>query len=103
MVSANKRGFIMSENNNSTVEKMRKAKPSPTANRPQSAAGRTTQIMVFLNGIILTATAFFTLNIFISKMQQDDYDKIASAFTNNISDELAYFDRFMQSMSAFYS
>lgn len=103
MVSANKRGFIMSENNNSTIEETPKAKSSSPANRPQNATGRTTQVMVFLNGIILTATAFFTLNIFISKMQQDDYDKIASAFTNNIFDELAYFDRFMQSMSAFYA
>lgn len=94
----------MPEEEIQTLEEQSKTKSYyKTANRSRQSAGKTTQIMVFLNGIILTATAFFTLNIFISKMQEDDYDKITSAFTNNISDELAYFDRFMQSMSAFYS
>ncbi len=53
------------------------------ARRPAAftvAAGRSglTQLMVFLNGLILTITAFVTLTIFITQMRADDVKSITT-------------------------
>lgn len=54
--------------------------------------GGITQWLVFLNGMILTFTAFFTLNYFIGQSIQDNYRAAVADATQEISDKLKGFE-----------
>jgi len=58
----------------------KRAKPVPPGlSKVVSRVGKSglTQLMVFLNGLILTITAFITLTVFISQMRTDDIKSLA--------------------------
>ena len=57
---------------------------------------RLTQILVFVNGLILSITAFLTLNIFMTQMRVDYVDALSGSATSATSDMLRYIIRDMR-------
>lgn len=58
------------------------------------------QLMVFLNGLILTATAFATLNIFIKEIVYDGLEKNAIEIDRQIDEELSNAERTLMMIGA---
>ncbi len=54
--------------------------------------GNLAQWLVFLNGLILTFTAYFALNYFITQSMQADYSRMVEETSQAIKDELANFE-----------
>lgn len=87
-------------------EEVQKNKPELPRGKPSGervASGKVTQLMVLLNGIILTVTAFFTLNIFIEQMRTDEFERIKSSFSRNVQEEFAHVENSFMSLAAFFS
>ena len=63
-----------------------KSKPAKRASAKTKRSGRSglTQLMVFLNGLILTITAFVTLSVFITQMRAEDVKTLVEQIKNSM-------------------
>ncbi len=67
--------------------------------RPENASwfkSNMAQLMVFLNGLILTVTAFATLSVFIQEMLQEDYRQAASDVERAVVEKISDLQRSLQ-------
>lgn len=62
-------------------------------------AGNMAQIMVLLNGLILTFTAYFTLNVFITQIVDDGVSKISYETGEHLGDRFGNLEKSIQSAS----
>lgn len=84
-------------------DKAAKARPQPGNANGNWMSGGMAQLMVFLNGLILTITAFVTLNIFIDQIVQDSHVTEVSAVTDYIEKRLDLVGRDVQAASSILS
>lgn len=70
---------------------------SPPA--PRKIRGQITQILVFVNGLILSVTAFLTLNIFMTQMRSDYSQDINDQVINATENIVRYLVRDMRVLS----
>jgi PAS domain S-box-containing protein len=57
------------------------------------------QLMVFLNGLILTATAYATLTVFIEEMLEEDYRRAAEDINREVIEKVYNLERSIHSLS----
>jgi PAS domain S-box-containing protein len=75
-----------------------KEKPSEHGRR-RLFSGRFGQLMVFLNGLILTLTAFFILSYFIGDMLEDEYSRITVTTERTLTHNLNGLDSSIRAIS----
>lgn len=65
-------------------------------------SGRFSQFMVFLNGFILTITAFLTLFIFIGQMREESIVVAGKHFVTNVHDQLTKISLSVDTLANYY-
>lgn len=63
-------------------------------------SGYVAQLMVFLNGLILTVTAFFTLNIFINQIVEEGMNSLAYEVRDSVGDRLGGLEKSLQTAAS---
>lgn len=83
------KGYFMDNRQNRVPEKQAENMRS-SAYKPNWLKGRTTQLMVFLNGVILTITAFAILSVFINDMVRENTNNMVREAETHFTTKMQY-------------